>query len=455
MEQTVEKNYDVYFREKVEQDILGTIILLGYSPNVRKIVLKHNLLPGDFLQEIHQEVFWSIMQCYEKGINPVLTSVCDRRPEKYRHNNSAQFDVACVTLTQKALATDTLLDYNIMLLKEHILFDFWNSKSRDMLFGNWNGRDVLVSGDLLLDDYSRLYKRLTQGLTEEAVDYEQRMIENVTKNREGQTSGIPTTVSAIDSFTAGYSPGEFFVLAGRPGMGKSTFMVISAWETSALGNKVAIFSLEMSKWQLKNKIASKITKIDYAKIKSGDLTDKELREVISAGKTIDESNLYIYDAYSNLEEIMEKAQELHAQHGVRLFFVDHIQRMSLRKPSELRVTVTTITREFKNFARVNNACWVGLSQLSRKVEERPNKRPRLSDLKESSSIEEDADVVAFFYRDGYYREQMGEIVPHNELFETDFIIAKGRDVGTKPIKIFMNPISMKIHNYNVMGIYND
>lgn len=452
--QNVEKNYDIYHRKEIEEIILSGIICLDAGGKAKEIVLKHQLRPKDFNGIIYQAIFEAILECYSNKLVANLQTVSQFRPDSYRHHNADVFYKIIIELTQKHYYSLATLESYIMILKQYVLFDYWNNKAHDILYGNWEGRDVLIVGDNIINSYNLLFKRLTENLTKnDANNYEAEIIGKVNRKLKGLSTGITTAVEAIDSFTGGYSLGELIIIAARPGMGKTTYALISGWLSAMKGNPTVFFSLEMPKNQLKSKLISLITNIDYQRIKKGDLTSTELQQVLSADKYIDNSSFYIEDKLKTIEQISEKSKWYAEEKGVKLVMLDYIQRTKSTEKLQMRELVTVISRECKSIATDNYIAVVALSQLNRGVESRDNKRPRLSDLKESSSIEEDADIVAFLFRQAYYDQQAGQIPGFAELFHTEFIIAKGRDLGTKTIHLFINPIDMTINSYNYSGVY--
>jgi len=450
----IEKNYDVGHRINIEVQVLASIISANENSGVRQVVERHNLLPLDFHSFTHQAIFKSILECHEKGIIATPVTICQFRPDKYKFNNAKSFEFEVIDIMQKGLNTHALLESHLMMLKQYVLFDFWNHKAYDVLYGNWNNRDVLQVGDNIIGSYNKLFSRLTDNIKSVQEDNYASEISNKVKNKlAGRSTGITTSVNEIDEFTGGYSLGELVIIAARPGMGKTTYALISAWNSALSGTHVVFFSLEMAKNQLKSKLISLITGIEYKRIKKGTITSLELQEVLKADKYIEGSNLIIDDRIRTIEDISRKSAEYVASHNTKLFFLDYIQRTVSVDKLEPRILVTIISRECKSIAKQHYVAFVALSQLSRAVEGRENKRPKLSDLKESSSIEEDADIVAFLYRGAYYDEQKGQSPGFSELFHTEFIIGKGRDIGTTTIHLFINPIDMTMHSYRFDGKY--
>ena len=231
-------------------------------------------------------------------------------------------------------------------------------------------------------------------------------------------------------------------------MMKTTIALILAWGVAKLGYPVAFFSLEMPANQLRNKIVSLETGIDYHDLKKGRISSSELGLVSNVNKKINELQFFIIEDCKTIEEIAQRTNELVTKFSVKLGVLDYIQRCKISKIDNLREGTTKITRELKSMAKDNYIPIIALSQLSRAVESRTNKRPILSDLKESGSIEEDADIVIFPFRQAYYNLLENRPVPDNEMWKTELNIGKGRDIGTAHRAIVdVNPVKMTITDW--------
>lgn len=449
------KNYDINHRDKIEIQILG-VLINSSDDEVGQLVQNHQLKPEDFRIVFHQVAMQCILDCYTRTILPTVVAIMQFRPQQYRVNNSSTFEGHLAFILQHSIASTATLNTDILMLKQYVLMDFWNVQAHDILYGNWNGRDVLQVGDNIVAEYHNMFKRMTEGITTSAEDdYNAEILMKRLRKTEGKRSGVPSTVDCIDDFIGSFSPAELVIIAGRPGMGKTTFALIAAWEASKLGYTIVFFSLEMPKNQLKSKIISLETGIPYKSIKEGNLTDVELREIIKYSDFIDQSPFIIIDKIRTIEDIAEKTAELRRTKNVKMIVIDYLQRCKTRTGGKLREIITDISRECKSIAKDNYIPVIALSQLSRGVESRPGKRPILSDLKESGSIEEDADIVAFLFRQAYYDMQDNKPVPISELFHTEFNIAKGRDIGLKNIHIYLDAINMRIMEYSHIGDYDD
>lgn len=256
-------------------------------------------------------------------------------------------------------------------------------------------------------------------------------IEAAAKNK-GSVTGVATGFYDLDYKTAGLQPSDLILIAARPSMGKTAF-VLNIAEYVALRSNVttAIFSLEMSKDQLVKRILSMHSKVDSQAIRSGDLSDEDWLKLVESARTIGNSNLIIDDTSSiSIGELRSKCRKFKLEHNLGLVIIDYLQLMSGSKKSESRQQeISEISRSLKALAREISAPVIALSQLSRAVEQRPDKRPMLSDLRESGAIEQDADVVMFIYRDDYYNHDS------EEAGISEIIIGKQRNGPTGTVKL--------------------
>lgn len=256
-------------------------------------------------------------------------------------------------------------------------------------------------------------------------------IEAAAKNK-GSVTGVATGFYDLDYKTAGLQPSDLILIAARPSMGKTAF-VLNIAEYVALKSNVttAIFSLEMSKDQLVKRILSMHSKVDSQSIRTGDLSDDDWLKLVDSARMVGNSKLIIDDTSSiSIGELRSKCRKFKLEHNLGLVIIDYLQLMSGSKKSESRQQeISEISRSLKALAREINAPVIALSQLSRAVEQRPDKRPMLSDLRESGAIEQDADVVMFIYRDDYYNKDS------EEAGISEIIIGKQRNGPTGTIKL--------------------
>lgn len=259
-------------------------------------------------------------------------------------------------------------------------------------------------------------------------------LDKITKlyeNKAGLT-GLPTGFRDFDKLTSGLQPSDLILIAARPSMGKTAFTLNIAQNVGVRQKKtVAFFSLEMSKEQLVQRLLCQISRIDSQKLRTGQLnSDDEWSRLTDACDKLYQSNIYIDDTPGiTVAEMSSKARRLKAEHGLDLIVVDYLQLMQGRRSENRQQEISEISRSLKGLARELKVPLIALSQLSRSVESRQEKKPMLSDLRESGALEQDADIVSFLYREGYYN-------PESENKDiAEVIIAKHRNgpVGSVPL----------------------
>ena len=248
--------------------------------------------------------------------------------------------------------------------------------------------------------------------------------------QDGNVTGIPTGFIDLDYRTAGLQPSDLVLIAARPSMGKTAFVLNIAQYVAFHENMcTAIFSLEMSKEQLVNRLFSLESRVDAQALRTGNLSDADWAKLVEGAGIIGDSELIIDDTPGiSISEMRSKCRKYKLEHDLKLIIIDYLQLMSGsgRSTDSRQQEISDISRSLKALARELNVPVLALSQLSRAVEQRPDHRPMLSDLRESGAIEQDADVVMFIYRDDYYNKDT-ELKGISEI-----IIAKQRNgpIGT-------------------------
>jgi replicative DNA helicase len=264
------------------------------------------------------------------------------------------------------------------------------------------------------------------------------LVESFTKleelyNRKQTVTGVPTGFIDLDYRTAGLHGSDLVLIAARPAMGKSAF-VLNIAAHAAIREKipVAVFSLEMSKEQMVNRIMSSEAMVDSNKIRTGKLEEEDWLKLAESIGPLSESGIYIDDTPGiSVMEIRTKCRKLKLEKNIGLVVIDYLQLVqgSSKKSTSREQEISEISRSLKILAKEINVPVVALSQLSRAVEQRPDHRPMLSDLRESGAIEQDADIVMFLYRDDYYNKESEE----KDIAEV--IIAKHRSGSTGTVKL--------------------
>lgn len=259
----------------------------------------------------------------------------------------------------------------------------------------------------------------------------------------GYVTGLSSGFSDLDYKTAGFQPSDLILLAARPSMGKTALALnIAQYVTQKLGEPVAFFSLEMSKEQLTSRLLSMESHIDSSTIRSGQLRDEEWESLIYSAGKVGNSKLIIDDTPSiSASALRSRARKYKLEFDVKLIVVDYLQLMSSGMRTDSRQQeVADISRSLKAVARELNVPIIVLSQLNRSVEKRDNKRPMLSDLRESGAIEQDADLVMFLYRDEYYNQDS------EDKNIAEVIIAKQRNGPTGTVRLLWLPQFTQFRN---------
>ncbi len=259
--------------------------------------------------------------------------------------------------------------------------------------------------------------------------------------RESGLSGLSSGFSGIDKITSGWQNSDLIIIAARPAMGKTAFVLSMALNMALNGDPVAVFSLEMSDLQLTNRLISNVCEMPGEKIRSGKLTDMEWNQLLHRLERLKGAPIYVDDTSGlSVMELRTKARRLVREHGIKMIVIDYLQLMNASGMgiSSREQEVSTISRSLKQMAKDLNIPIVALSQLNRKVEDRGNKdkRPQLSDLRESGAIEQDADIVCFIHRPEYYQHSSEDGNGRDIRGLAEFIFAKHRSgsVGTVDLR---------------------
>lgn len=274
----------------------------------------------------------------------------------------------------------------------------------------------------------------------------------VLSQKKGNITGVPSFFNDLDRMTAGWQPADLIILAARPAMGKTSFGLNIAQNAAVRGKfPVAVFSLEMSREQLVQRLLSSEAMIDQHKLRTGNLLDDEWIKLTKAVQPLSNALIYIDDTPAiSVLELRAKARRLKAERGLSFIVIDYLQLMQVNRRTENRQQeISEISRSLKSLARELNVPVLVLSQLSRAVEQTSEKRPSLSHLRESGALEQDADLVMFIYRDEYYNPDTTEKAGIAEI-----IIAKHRNGPTGHVELgFMKEYTKfvdldRVHNAN-------
>lgn len=388
----------------------------------------------DFYKKSHQNIFAVMTQIY------IENSVIDGHLiiEKLKLNNKYEESGGEATLFEILEAVTTaanILSYAQIVKEKAILRKLGEVGTRivEMVYDDYEEPEtILDKAESMIFKISEKNETKDVVALKDAMHEEMMRLDNVYKNR-GLTTGISSGYADFDKMTNGFHPSDLTILAARPAMGKTAFALNLALNVAMNSKKsVLIFSLEMPKSQLAQRLISIDSGVKLGDLRSGFLKDEDLGRIGTSTGRLAASNIFIADTPAvNVLEVRSIARKLKASHSLDIIFIDYLQ---LLKGTNSRETnrqqeISEISRSLKGIARELNVPIVALSQLSRQVESRPDKRPMLSDLRESGAIEQDADIVMFLYRDEYYNpetEQQGI---------TEVIIGKQRNGSTGTVKL--------------------
>ena len=415
--------------DEAEQSVIGSMIM-----DKDAIIAASEAITGeDFYQQRYGVLFDAMLELFNEGKPVDLITLQNKLKEKDVPPELCSLEFIRDLIT--AVPTSANVRYYAKIVKEKSvlrqLIKVTESITNECYLDKEKVETIMENTEKKVFDI--LQKRNSGEFVsiKDIVFHSLESIETAAKNK-GSVTGVATGFYDLDYKTAGLQPSDLVLIAARPSMGKTAF-VLNIAEYVALRSNVttAIFSLEMSKDQLVKRILSMHSKVDSQSIRSGDLNDDEWLKLVESARVIGNSNLIIDDTSSiSISELRSKCRKYKLEHNLGLVIIDYLQLMSGSKKSESRQQeISEISRSLKALAREIDAPVVALSQLSRAVEQRPDKRPMLSDLRESGAIEQDADVVMFIYRDDYYNHDS------EETGISEIIIGKQRNGPTGTIKL--------------------
>ncbi len=428
---------------EAEQCLLGSLML------DRNAIIKVVDFLGarDFYKRIHQEIYRAVVNIFEKGESIDFLSVSTRLKEKDKLEEIGGNTYLTELINGVPTATH-VLNYAKIVQRKRILRDLIDASHEIGLMGYNETEDV----DQLLDQaekriFSITQKFLTQGFVrvKDTLEEAFERIDKLSKHG-GEMRGLPTGFVDLDNILAGLQKSDLIILAARPSLGKSALAVDFAYNIAAQqGVTVGLFSLEMSKDQVVDRLIAKQAGIDLWRLRTGRLSqqgkDDDFSKIQHAMGVLSEVPIYINDsASSNILQIRALSRRLQADKGLGLIIVDYLQLMESRNIDISEVQqVTEISRSLKSLARELNVPVLALSQLSRAVEQRTPQRPRLADLRQSGALEQDSDVVLFIYRE----KERGETIPGNI---AEIIIAKHRNGPIGSVQLYFDSQRVTFRN---------
>ncbi len=389
---------------EAEQSVIGSMII-----DREAIVVASGLLrKEDFYGKQYGVVFEAMTELNDEGKPVDLITLQNRLREKDVPPEVSSLEFVRDLIT--AVPTSANVKYYANIVAEKATLRKLIRLNEEIANTCYAGKESLEY--ILEDTEKKIFELLQKRNSSDYVPIRQvvmnamNRIEAASRNK-GVVTGIPTGFIDLDYRTAGMQPSDLILVAARPSMGKTAFVLnIAQYVAFKQNETVAIFSLEMSKEQLVNRLFSLESKVDSQHIRTGNLTDPEWEKLIESAGIIGKSKLIIDDTPGiSISELRSKCRKYKLEHGLKMIIIDYLQLMSGSGRTDSRQQeISDISRSLKALARELSVPVMALSQLSRAVEQRPDHRPMLSDLRESGAIEQDADVVMFIYRDDYYNK---------------------------------------------------
>lgn len=431
---------------EAEQSVLGAIIidpqLMGETQGV--------LLPESFYRGAHQHIFRAMMHLFEENSEIDVVTLMDQL------TSEGTLSEAGGPQYLAELASNVPTTRNIEYYRE-IVYKLAAKRNLIRVADQIakDGYDSELDLDDILSDAERKILELASTRESEGFKDIRDVLGQVYENAEeldqnsGQTPGIPTGYRDLDQMTAGFNRNDLIILAARPSVGKTAFALNIAQKvaTHESNYTVGIFSLEMGADQLATRMICSSGNVDSNRLRTGTMTDEDWNRFTVAVGKLSKTKIFIDDTPGiRITDLRSKCRRLKQEHGLDMIVIDYLQlimgsgsRMSDNRQQE----VSEISRTLKAIARELECPVIALSQLSRGVEQRQDKRPMMSDIRESGSIEQDADIVAFLYRDDYYNREDGEEdddggmepVTNDDNGEIEVIIAKQRNGPTGTVKL--------------------
>lgn len=389
---------------EAEQCILGGILIDNEA--------LHRVLeiigPDDFYRDNHRKIFLTFLELFEKNTPLDIITVTEllQKTGKLTEVGGASY---IASLVDSVPTTANITHYAKIVKEKSILRNLITRATDIANLGFESSEDIEEILDKAEENIFSITQQRIQTPYYPLKDIIKETIETVDRlsAKKDAVTGIPTGFIDFDRLTAGLQPSDLIIIAGRPIMGKTSFALnIAQHAATCAGVPVGFFSLEMSKEQLAMRMLCAEARLDSQKIRLGRLTEGDRFRLIDAADTLYEAPIFIDDTPAlSVLEIRAKARRLKSEYNVGLLIVDYLQLMKGRERTDTREReISEISRSLKALAKELNIPVVAVSQLSRRVEERPHK-PQLADLRESGAIEQDADLIVFIYRDEVYNEE--------------------------------------------------
>ncbi|MDT8300617.1 MAG: replicative DNA helicase [Sedimentisphaerales bacterium] len=426
-----------------EAAVLGSMLI---DPECIGDVVEH-LTAEAFYRVEHRYIYDALITLYEKnqgvGIDAVLL-----RDELLKRKQLEEVGIDYIAKILDSVPSSANVGYYTGIVKDKMLLRELIGTAGEILDSAYN--QVGDTAEVLDEAEQKMFAitdKHVSGSASALKDLVARSFDLIEKRQGIHVTGLPTGFYELDELTCGLQNGEMIIVAGRPSMGK-TSLALNIAEHIGLMEKtpVAIFSLEMGKQQLAERFLCSISEIDSQKVRRGLLSDSDYKHLANACAELSETPIFIDDTSTLTPlELRAKARRLKSRHDISCILVDYLQLMHLGsgRVESRQQEITTISRYLKALARELSVPVIVLSQLNRAAEGRENHKPRMSDLRESGSIEQDADVIMLLHREDYYKRNEEDYEPNNT---AELIIAKQRNGPTGTVKLTFREKITKFEN---------
>ena len=428
MEETLIKRVMPHSVE-AEQSVIGAMMIDQEAITVASEMLSSE----DFYQKQYGVLFDAMTALYAEGKPVDLITLQNRLKEMDVPPEISSLEFIRDMIT--AVPTSANVRYYAQIVQDKALLRRLIKVNEDIANACYAGKEKVE--DIMEDTEKQIFQVLQKKSSDDFVPIKDVVLKALDKiemasRNKGSVTGMATGFIDLDYKTSGFQPSDLILIAARPSMGKTAFVLnIAEYMAFRSNETVAIFSLEMSKEQLVNRLFSLESRVDAQLLRNGNLSDTDWANLIEGAGIIGRSHLIIDDTPGiSVSELRSKCRKYKLEHNLGIVMIDYLQLMQGSKRSESRQQeISDISRSLKEIARELQVPVVALSQLSRAVEQRPDHRPMLSDLRESGAIEQDADVVMFLYRDDYYNKDT------DRTDVAEVIIAKQRHgpIGTEEL----------------------
>lgn len=423
----------------LEEAVLGAMMI--DKKGVDDVI---DILQSDaFYKEAHKHIFEAIVQLFTET-QPIDLLTVSAQLKKNGKLDISGGDFYLIQLTQKVASSAHIEFHSRIILQKFIQRSLIRISSEIIEQSYDETTDVF---DLLDQAESKLYE-VTQGNIKRSSETAQSLVLQAKKrieeiSKQEGLSGVETGFNELDKLTSGWQPSDLIIIAARPAMGKTAFVLSMARNIAIdFGHPVALFSLEMASVQLITRLISSETGLSSEKLRTGKLEPHEWTMLSTKVKNLEKAPLFIDDTPSlSIFDLRAKSRRLVSQHGIKIIIVDYLQLMTAggngKGGGNREQEISTISRNLKALAKELNVPVIALSQLSRAVETRgSSKRPLLSDLRESGAIEQDADIVSFLYRPEYYKiEEWDDDEASPTAGQAEIMIAKHRNGGIENVRL--------------------